>query len=81
MEIMDQSCYAKFIDVVNGNDVYLRTLPCVIGRYSQFDKPHVKDKKNCIGKTIELDHNDYKDFNISEYKVRSKLILEKCKRL
>jgi hypothetical protein len=78
MEI-DQSCYAKFIDVVNGTEIYIRTIPCIIGRYSHSDD--FRAKNSVIGKTIEIDYDNYKDYNLAEYRVHNKLILEKCKRM
>jgi hypothetical protein len=78
MEI-DQTCFAKFIDVVGGAEFYIKTLPCVVGRYSNVDG--IKDKKNLNGKTIDIDYNNYKEYNIADYRVHCKLILDKCKRM
>jgi hypothetical protein len=80
MEI-DQSCFAKLIDVVNGNDMFIRSIPCIFGRYSHIDNLNIKEKKNFMGKTVDLNYNGYKDFNLDDYRVRSKLIIERCKRM
>lgn len=56
-------------------------IPCVLGSGSNADIIHTKDKKGLIGKTIDIGTNYCNLSEINDYCVRSKLVIEKCKRM
>jgi hypothetical protein len=77
----DFTCFGKIVDIINGNDIYIKSIPCIVGRYSISDKTNIKDKKTIIGKTIEIDNENYKIPEIYELRIKSKIVLDKCKRM
>ncbi len=85
------TCFAKMIDISNGSDIFLKNVriyylcifqvPCVLGRASNSDNLNYKEKKEMIGKTIDIDTNYCNLSEINDYFVRHKLIIENCKRM
>ena len=45
------SCFGKIIDIITGNEYFIRDIPCALGRITTLDGLNIIDKKNFIGKT------------------------------
>jgi hypothetical protein len=72
-------CFGKLVDVINGYDMYIRSIPCLVGRLSSSDM--VREKKVVPGKTISIDNEMYRYPEVNEMRIRNKLIIDKCKRM
>ena len=77
------SIFGKIIDVTSGQELYIRELPLVLGRYSkkEIDDKILQDSKSFIGKTIVININKPKANQLKEHKIKNKLILTNCKRV
>ena len=77
------SIFGKIIDVTSGQELYIRELPLVLGRYSkkEIDDKILQDSKSFIGKTIVININKPKANQLKElkeHKIKNKLILTNC---
>ena len=52
------SCFGKIIDIITGNEYFIRDIPCALGRITTLDGLNIIDKKNFIGKTVEIDQSN-----------------------
>lgn len=80
----DTSCYGKIVDIIYGNEYFIRDIPCGLGRVTSQDGVNILDKKNYIGKSIEIDQSNYYSdeiVEISKFRLKSKLIIQNCKRI
>lgn len=78
------SCFGKIIDIITGNEYFIRDIPCALGRITTLDGLNIIDKKNFIGKTVEINQSNYfaqEILEISKFKLKTKLILQNCKRI
>jgi hypothetical protein len=72
-------CFGKLVDVINGNDMFIKSLPCLVGRLTSSDV--IREKKIIPGRTISIDYDTYRYPEVNELRIRNKLILDKCKRM
>ncbi len=72
-------CIGKLVDVISGNDMYIRSIPCLVGRLSSSDV--IREKKSTLGRTISIDYDTYRYPEVNEMRIRNKLIIDKCKRM
>ena len=78
--------YGKIIDFTTGQDIYIREIPLVLGRFSkkEIDDKIIEDSKSFIGKTIGININKPRanQFKIlGDYDIKNKLIITNCKRV
>ena len=80
------SVYGKIIDITSGQEIYIRELPIVLGRFSkkEIDDKIIQESKSFIGKTIGINinkprANQFKE--LKDHKIKNKLILTNCKRI
>jgi hypothetical protein len=77
----EATCFGKLVDIITGTDIYLRQIPCVLGRVSNSDNMNAIERKNLLGKTIDIDLNYCNVSELNDYCVKYKLVIEKCKRM
>ena len=78
--------YGKIIDITSGQEIYIKEIPLVLGRYSkkEIDDKIIQDSKSFIGKTIGININKPRANQFQElkdHKIKNKLILTNCKRI
>jgi hypothetical protein len=78
--------YGKIIDITSGQEIYIKEIPLVLGRYSkkEIDDKIIHDSKSFIGKTIGININKPRANQFQElkdHKIKNKLILTNCKRI